>query len=67
LARRGTAATASSNNGRLDMKTKKQTKAKADTWKNAKIVELSLSEIACVAGGRRIIVYCTCNKCRGDV
>jgi hypothetical protein len=49
------------------MKTKKQMKAKADTWKDAPIVELCVKELASVAGGRRIIVYtvCTCPDHKG--
>jgi len=48
------------------MRTKKQ--KKADTWKDAKIVELSVKELACAAGGRRLILYeneCRCKRCSG--
>jgi hypothetical protein len=48
------------------MKTKKQTKAKVDTWKDAPIAEVTVRALASVSGGRRIVVYetCGCGKCR---
>jgi hypothetical protein len=42
------------------MKIKKQKQAKASGWKDAKVVELSVSELACVAGRRRIILNDPC-------
>jgi hypothetical protein len=42
------------------MKTKVKKQAKAGSWKDAKVVELSVSELACVAGGRRHILHDSC-------
>ena len=42
------------------MKTKMKKQAKANSWKDAKVVELSVSELACVAGGRRVIMHDPC-------
>jgi hypothetical protein len=46
------------------MKAKVKKQAKANSWKDAKVVELSVSELACVAGGRRVVLHdICCKKC----
>jgi len=42
------------------MKTKWKKQVKANDWKDAKVVELTVSDLACVAGGRRVIMHDSC-------